>query len=57
MAQPAIVLTDQTPLHDPDGRCPQCRAEESRRVLSGGFGDPHEVCGSCGFEFIEVPRG
>lgn len=31
--------------------CPRCRAGEERRVPSGGFGLPHEVCGVCGYEF------
>lgn len=46
----------------PDGRplrraaaaskaCPRCRADEGKRVPSGGFGDPHPVCGVCGYEW------
>ena len=35
------------------GACPSCRANRDRRVLSGGFGEPHDVCGQCGHEFQE----
>ncbi len=51
MQKSSIVLTDQRPLVDPDGKCPRCRADESRRVLSSGFGTPHEVCANCAYEF------
>jgi uncharacterized protein (DUF983 family) len=33
--------------------CPQCSAPASRRVLSGGFGAVHDVCGNCGHDFEE----
>lgn len=49
---PQIVITDAKPV-DQDGRCPRCRADESKRVLSGGFGHPHEVCSACAYEFKE----
>ena len=56
-----IVLTDPKPLPRGrvDGRCPQCRAEKTRRVKSAGFGQPHDVCGQCGhdFPFEESDRG
>lgn len=29
--------------------CPQCRG--TKRVASGGFGQPHPVCSTCGFEW------
>jgi len=48
---PAIVLTDRAlPLPD-DGRCPQCRADESERVRASGFGPKRELCKRCGFAF------
>ncbi len=31
--------------------CPQCRAPQEKRVQSGGFGSPHDVCGVCGWDF------
>ena len=38
--------------------CPQCGAGPDRRVASGGFGLPHPVCASCGYEWMdEVFRG
>lgn len=49
-------------LVDPTGRparpvqdrsCPRCGADAGRRVLSAGFGEPHDVCGQCGFDFPE----
>jgi hypothetical protein len=36
-----------------DTACPKCRAPESRRRPSAGFGEPHDVCGQCGYEFEE----
>lgn len=33
--------------------CQKCGAGEDKRVLSGGFGEPHDVCGRCGFEYQE----
>ena len=36
-----------------DTACPQCRAPKERRVLSAGFGAPHDVCGVCGHDFEE----
>jgi hypothetical protein len=54
---------DKTELLTPDGRiarvalapqpCPQCGAKPERRVLSGGFGAVHDVCGTCGYDFPE----
>jgi uncharacterized protein (DUF983 family) len=35
------------------GPCPRCQAPATRRVLSGGFGQPHDVCGACGHDFPE----
>jgi len=60
---------DPPPILDADGRpararesriCPQCGAGPERRVLSGGFGAVHDVCGQCGYGFAErtvEPRG
>lgn len=31
--------------------CPRCGAGPERRVKSAGFGEPHPVCGQCGFDF------
>ena len=31
-------------------RCPRCHS--SRRRLSGGFGDTHDVCADCGHDFL-----
>lgn len=53
---PALALVDATgrPARKPaDGKCPRCHAAKDRRVLSGGFGEPHDVCGVCGYEFEE----
>jgi uncharacterized protein (DUF983 family) len=53
--QPSVIL-------DPSGRparrakdatCPKCGAGRDRRVLSAGFGAPHDVCGECGHDFEE----
>lgn len=33
--------------------CPRCSAPPERRRLSGGFGEPHDVCGNCGHDFEE----
>jgi len=52
MDKPAILLTDPTPL-PVSTACPRCDAKKDRRVLSGGFGSPHDVCGNCGYEFAE----
>lgn len=50
---PAIILTDAPRMKKPDGKCPRCRAGAEKRVLSAGFGDPHDVCSQCGHEFEE----
>lgn len=54
---PRVVLTDPAPLRKADTRCPSCRADKDRRVLSAGFGIPHDVCGQCGYEFVEDACG
>jgi uncharacterized protein (DUF983 family) len=36
-----------------DTACPQCGAGPAKRVLSGGFGAVHDVCGVCGHDFAE----
>lgn len=33
--------------------CPRCGATPERRVVSAGFGVPHDVCGVCGHDFPE----
>lgn len=47
-----IKLTDPKPLPK-STNCPRCGAPEKRRVLSAGFGSPHDVCGECGYDFSE----
>lgn len=51
-----VVITDAPKTLPPDGRCPKCRADESRRVALGLAG-LREACGQCGYEFPEEPRG
>lgn len=47
-----IVDPQGRPARRPESRaCPRCGAGPERRVLSGGFGEPHHVCGQCGEEF------
>ena len=50
-----IVLTDGPQLRGArvPTVCPRCQAPADRRVLSAGFGDPHDLCGVCGYEFAE----
>lgn len=50
---PAIVLTDADDDLPRDEHCPRCKAGPERRRLSAGFGEPHDVCGKCGYEFAE----
>lgn len=48
-----LVITDVKPL-PADDRCPQCRAQASKRVVMATFGgDPKQACGGCGYEFPE----
>jgi len=46
----AIVLTDPKPLTEAT-TCPQCHADESKRVVVNGFGVPREACSQCGYQF------
>jgi len=32
--------------------CPRCGAGKKMRAASAGFGTPHPVCTSCGYEFV-----
>lgn len=50
--QPLITLTDPPDLPK-DDTCPRCSAPPERRRLSAGFGEPHDVCGRCGYDFPE----
>jgi len=51
---PVIVAPDGRPARDPrDERCPDCGSGPDKRVLSGGFGAPWEVCRVCGHEWRE----
>jgi hypothetical protein len=53
---PTVILTDAVKTLPTDGRCPKCRADESRRVALGLAG-LREACGQCGYEFPEEARG
>lgn len=49
-----IVAPDGSPARSHvSTKCPRCRATDDKRVLSGGFGEPHDVCGVCGYDFEE----
>jgi uncharacterized protein (DUF983 family) len=51
---PLILGPRGQPARTPrDTACPQCGAKAERRVLSSGFGQPHDVCGACGYDFEE----
>lgn len=51
---PVLVDTTGRPLRQAaDRTCPRCSAPPDRRVLSSGFGSPHDVCGVCGHDFEE----
>jgi rubredoxin len=54
--EPTVILTDAVKTLPTDGRCPKCRADESRRVTLGLAG-LREACGQCGYEFLEEARG
>lgn len=53
--QPIVLGADGKPARRTaqDSRCPQCGASPDKRVLSAGFGEPHDVCRICGHEFDE----
>lgn len=40
-----------------DGRCPRCNAGKDRRRPNAGFGELHDVCGNCGYDFEEYTLG
>ena len=52
---PRIVTPDGRPAREALGPqpCPRCNAAPKYRVLSAGFGQPHDVCGTCGYDFPE----
>ena len=53
-AKPTIVAPDGRPARQTvSADCPSCRAPKNKRVLSSGFGHPHDVCGVCGHDFEE----
>ncbi len=65
MTEPESNFANAVRILDPQGRparvavdtaCPQCGAATDRRVLSSGFGSPHDVCGACGHDFAERTR-
>jgi uncharacterized protein (DUF983 family) len=54
MSESKILGLNGKPIAQPkSSRCPKCGAGADRRVLSAGFGEPHDVCGTCGFEWEE----
>jgi uncharacterized protein (DUF983 family) len=49
---PRIVDTAGRPLSSKAPEtCPRCGSGKGHRVMSAGFGNPHPVCTSCGYEF------
>lgn len=52
-SRPAILAANGRPARQPSTNCPQCGKGKELRVKSGGFGEPHDVCGHCGFEGFE----
>jgi len=49
-----LVDASGKPARRPESKiCPRCAAGPERRVLSGGFGAVHDVCGACGHDFEE----
>jgi len=52
---------ESSPIVDPQGRparmdqddrrCQRCGAAPDQRIRSSGFGEWHDVCGSCGYDF------
>jgi uncharacterized protein (DUF983 family) len=36
--------------------CPRCGAGKDKRVPSAGFGEPHDVCRACGYEWETLTR-
>lgn len=53
---PAVLGPNGLPARMSSSACPRCGKGPEVRVVSGGFGDPHDVCGVCGFEFPELTR-
>jgi hypothetical protein len=55
VSEPQILGLNGQPLQSraKPTRCPTCGASADKRVLSGGFGEPHDVCARCGHEFDE----
>jgi hypothetical protein len=52
---PAIVDPQGRPARDRErpADCPRCGAPPKKRRLSGGFGELHDLCGVCGYDFPE----
>ncbi len=49
---PQLLDAQGQPARRPASRlCPRCGAGPDRRVKSAGFGEPHPVCGQCGYDF------
>jgi uncharacterized protein (DUF983 family) len=50
---PAILGPDGQPVARKavSKACPNCGAGPEKRVLSGGFGEVHDVCSRCGYEW------
>jgi uncharacterized protein (DUF983 family) len=58
----AAAAEQRRTIVDPSGRparkaqttdCPGCGAPKTKRRLSSGFGEPHDICGECGHDFDE----
>jgi uncharacterized protein (DUF983 family) len=50
---PAILDPTGRPARRKDDRtCPQCHAGPDKRRLSAGFGDAHDICAVCGYDFL-----
>jgi uncharacterized protein (DUF983 family) len=51
-AEPAVIVdASGRPARAASAACPRCQAGRDKRVASGGFGRPHDVCGECGYEW------
>lgn len=53
---PTILNPQGQPARAASSACPRCAAPKEKRVLSAGFGDPHDVCSVCGHDFDERTR-
>lgn len=52
----AVLGPDGKPARVPlSDRCPRCGAGPEARVSSAGFGQPHEICRACAYEWESQP--